>query len=258
MNCRFIHPGVNDKGNYSLISKPEPFSPNGAPPIGPHPLMPANPWVCTHFCSVNLWLLHTALVSCSRRSEDFIWASTGYVIFKRWPWSCQRCILLIPHQSICRFSGVTVYKSWLCYLKLMSSDHLLPLLTFLTGRASRWWNFTSTSSRPSNRKCLGEGTPPCERGKWRPREVCLASPKSSGLFRLEQDARRTGFGVCSVLVFLRSLPFAYYLCPVEYHVYCRVKLASRFGYFILTWASESLWPWPFWALHKAKLFKLIP
>lgn len=45
MNCRFIHPGVNDKGNYSLISKPEPFSPNGAPPIGPHPLMPANPWV---------------------------------------------------------------------------------------------------------------------------------------------------------------------------------------------------------------------
>lgn len=43
MNCRFIHPGVNDKGNYSLISKPEPFSPNGAPPIGPHPLMPANP-----------------------------------------------------------------------------------------------------------------------------------------------------------------------------------------------------------------------
>ncbi|RMC09338.1 hypothetical protein DUI87_14346 [Hirundo rustica rustica] len=44
MNCRFIHPGVNDKGNYSLISKPEPFSPNGAPPIGPHPLMPANPW----------------------------------------------------------------------------------------------------------------------------------------------------------------------------------------------------------------------
>lgn len=47
MNCRFIHPGVNDKGNYSLISKPEPFSPNGAPPIGPHPLMPANPWVWT-------------------------------------------------------------------------------------------------------------------------------------------------------------------------------------------------------------------
>lgn len=47
MNCRFIHPGVNDKGNYSLISKPEPFSPNGAPPIGPHPLMPANPWVRT-------------------------------------------------------------------------------------------------------------------------------------------------------------------------------------------------------------------
>ncbi|XP_015271254.1 PREDICTED: zinc finger CCCH domain-containing protein 18-like, partial [Gekko japonicus] len=46
MNCRFIHPGVNDKGNYSLISKPDPFSPNGAPPIGPgpHPLMPANPW----------------------------------------------------------------------------------------------------------------------------------------------------------------------------------------------------------------------
>uniref|UniRef100_A0A8D2LED5 Zinc finger CCCH-type containing 18 n=1 Tax=Varanus komodoensis TaxID=61221 RepID=A0A8D2LED5_VARKO len=46
MNCRFIHPGVNDKGNYSLISKPDPFPPNGAPPIGPgpHPLMPANPW----------------------------------------------------------------------------------------------------------------------------------------------------------------------------------------------------------------------
>lgn len=46
MICRFIHPGVNDKGNYSLISKPDPFSPNGAPPAGggPHPLMPANPW----------------------------------------------------------------------------------------------------------------------------------------------------------------------------------------------------------------------
>lgn len=46
MNCRFIHPGVNDKGNYSLISKAEPFPPNGAPPLGPHPLMPTNPWVC--------------------------------------------------------------------------------------------------------------------------------------------------------------------------------------------------------------------
>lgn len=45
MNCRFIHPGVNDKGNYSLITKAEPFPPNGAPPLGPHPLMPANPWV---------------------------------------------------------------------------------------------------------------------------------------------------------------------------------------------------------------------
>ncbi|GAA6101742.1 zinc finger CCCH domain-containing protein 18 isoform X2 [Tachysurus ichikawai] len=46
MICRFIHPGVNDKGNYSLISKPDPFSPNGAPPGagGPHPLMPSNPW----------------------------------------------------------------------------------------------------------------------------------------------------------------------------------------------------------------------
>uniref|UniRef100_A0A3Q3JAT3 C3H1-type domain-containing protein n=1 Tax=Monopterus albus TaxID=43700 RepID=A0A3Q3JAT3_MONAL len=44
MNCRFIHPGVNDKGNYSLISKPDLFSPNGAPPGGPHPLLPNNPW----------------------------------------------------------------------------------------------------------------------------------------------------------------------------------------------------------------------
>lgn len=44
MNCRFIHPGVNDKGNYSLISKPDPFPPNGAPPGGPHPLIPNNPW----------------------------------------------------------------------------------------------------------------------------------------------------------------------------------------------------------------------
>ncbi|XP_034734205.1 zinc finger CCCH domain-containing protein 18 isoform X2 [Etheostoma cragini] len=44
MNCRFIHPGVNDKGNYSLISKPDLFSPNGAPPGGPHPLIPNNPW----------------------------------------------------------------------------------------------------------------------------------------------------------------------------------------------------------------------
>lgn len=45
MNCRFIHPGFNDKGNYSLISKPDPFSPNGAPPGGPLPLIPNNPWV---------------------------------------------------------------------------------------------------------------------------------------------------------------------------------------------------------------------
>ncbi|XP_051239108.1 zinc finger CCCH domain-containing protein 18 isoform X4 [Dicentrarchus labrax] len=44
MNCRFIHPGVNDKGNYSLITKPDLFSPNGAPPGGPHPLIPNNPW----------------------------------------------------------------------------------------------------------------------------------------------------------------------------------------------------------------------
>lgn len=44
MNCRFIHPGVNDKGNYSLITKPDPFSPNGAPPGGPLPLLPNNPW----------------------------------------------------------------------------------------------------------------------------------------------------------------------------------------------------------------------
>lgn len=50
MNCRFIHPGVNDKGNYSLITKAEPFPPNGAPPLGPHPLMPANPWVREHLC----------------------------------------------------------------------------------------------------------------------------------------------------------------------------------------------------------------
>lgn len=41
MNCRFIHPGVNDKGNYSLITKAEPFPPNGAPPLGPHPLKKA-------------------------------------------------------------------------------------------------------------------------------------------------------------------------------------------------------------------------
>ncbi|XP_059527872.1 zinc finger CCCH domain-containing protein 18-like [Myotis daubentonii] len=44
MNCRFIHPGVNDKGNYSLTTKAEPFPPKGAPRLGPHPLMPANPW----------------------------------------------------------------------------------------------------------------------------------------------------------------------------------------------------------------------
>ncbi|XP_061773339.1 zinc finger CCCH domain-containing protein 18 isoform X2 [Nerophis ophidion] len=44
MNCRFIHPGVNDKGNYSLISKPDLFSPNGAQPGGPLPLLPNNPW----------------------------------------------------------------------------------------------------------------------------------------------------------------------------------------------------------------------
>ncbi|XP_029697705.1 zinc finger CCCH domain-containing protein 18 isoform X4 [Takifugu rubripes] len=44
MNCRFIHPGVNDKGNYSLITKPDLFASNGAPPGGPHPLIPTNPW----------------------------------------------------------------------------------------------------------------------------------------------------------------------------------------------------------------------
>uniref|UniRef100_A0A8C6PPT2 Zinc finger CCCH-type containing 18 n=1 Tax=Nothobranchius furzeri TaxID=105023 RepID=A0A8C6PPT2_NOTFU len=54
MNCRFIHPGVNDKGNYSLITKPDPFSPNGAPPGGPHPLLPNNPWVRAGFP----WLRH--------------------------------------------------------------------------------------------------------------------------------------------------------------------------------------------------------
>ncbi|XP_048461890.1 zinc finger CCCH domain-containing protein 18-like [Rhincodon typus] len=43
-NCRFIHPGINDKGNYSLIAKPDPFSPNGGHHLGPHPLMQANPW----------------------------------------------------------------------------------------------------------------------------------------------------------------------------------------------------------------------
>lgn len=53
MNCRFIHPGVNDKGNYSLITKAEPFPPNGAPPLGPHPLMPANPWVRELLCSCH-------------------------------------------------------------------------------------------------------------------------------------------------------------------------------------------------------------
>ncbi|MEQ2178031.1 hypothetical protein GOODEAATRI_009773 [Goodea atripinnis] len=49
MNCRFIHPGVNDKGNYSLITKPDPFSPNGAPPGGPLPLIPNNPWQVSVF-----------------------------------------------------------------------------------------------------------------------------------------------------------------------------------------------------------------
>ncbi|XP_061677722.1 zinc finger CCCH domain-containing protein 18 isoform X2 [Syngnathoides biaculeatus] len=44
MNCRFIHPGVNDKGNYSLITKPDLFSPNGAQPGGPIPLIPNNSW----------------------------------------------------------------------------------------------------------------------------------------------------------------------------------------------------------------------
>ncbi|KAM9815089.1 zinc finger CCCH domain-containing protein 18 isoform 4-T4 [Syngnathus typhle] len=44
MNCRFIHPGVNDKGNYSLITKPDIFSPNGAQPGGPVPLIPNNSW----------------------------------------------------------------------------------------------------------------------------------------------------------------------------------------------------------------------
>uniref|UniRef100_A0A8C4S171 Zinc finger CCCH-type containing 18 n=1 Tax=Erpetoichthys calabaricus TaxID=27687 RepID=A0A8C4S171_ERPCA len=44
MNCRFIHPGLNDKGNYSLITKPDPFSPNGGPPAGPLPLIPTTPW----------------------------------------------------------------------------------------------------------------------------------------------------------------------------------------------------------------------
>uniref|UniRef100_A0A3Q2Z2Y0 Zinc finger CCCH-type containing 18 n=1 Tax=Hippocampus comes TaxID=109280 RepID=A0A3Q2Z2Y0_HIPCM len=44
MNCRFIHPGVNDKGNYSLITKPDLFSPNGAQPGGPLPLIPNNSW----------------------------------------------------------------------------------------------------------------------------------------------------------------------------------------------------------------------
>nr|XP_058132288.1 zinc finger CCCH domain-containing protein 18-like [Dasypus novemcinctus] len=44
MNCRFLHPGVNDKGNYSLISKGDLFLPNTARPLGPHSLLPASPW----------------------------------------------------------------------------------------------------------------------------------------------------------------------------------------------------------------------
>lgn len=65
MNCRFIHPGVNDKGNYSLITKTEPFPPNGAPPLGPHPLMPANPWVSELFGCYQMGYL-----SSESRAED--------------------------------------------------------------------------------------------------------------------------------------------------------------------------------------------
>ncbi|KAM5125135.1 LOW QUALITY PROTEIN: zinc finger CCCH domain-containing protein 18-like [Mantella aurantiaca] len=42
MSCRFIHPGMNDKGNYSLISKPDPFSANGTPSGGAQ--LPQTPW----------------------------------------------------------------------------------------------------------------------------------------------------------------------------------------------------------------------
>ncbi|KAK2489364.1 hypothetical protein MC885_003245 [Smutsia gigantea] len=71
MNCRFIHPGVNDKGNYSLIAKAETFPPNGAPPPGPHPLMPASPWVRERLFSFTA--SHSAPKLCLRISIDMPW-----------------------------------------------------------------------------------------------------------------------------------------------------------------------------------------
>ncbi|KAG8437425.1 hypothetical protein GDO86_008213 [Hymenochirus boettgeri] len=44
MSCRYLHPGMNDKGNYSLITKQDAFSANGNPPVGTNPLVPSNPW----------------------------------------------------------------------------------------------------------------------------------------------------------------------------------------------------------------------
>lgn len=92
MNCRFIHPGVNDKGNYSLISKPEPFPPNAAPPGGPHPLIPNNPWVgwCTWPAQQKpLHSQRTWAASCSR--SQWTWHRSRSIWQQTREWKFTSC-----------------------------------------------------------------------------------------------------------------------------------------------------------------------
>lgn len=143
MNCRFIHPGVNDKGNYSLISKPDPFPPNGAPPGpgGPHPLLPNNPWVCFFFSPCLLQI-------CVKQHK--------LRIISVWTLVLSFFIVSIIFVSLAlRGNIITDYKRKyvFCFLGWASSG----------GAPS-----TTASCGASCGECLGERTKACQRGTYFP------------------------------------------------------------------------------------------
>lgn len=102
MNCRFIHPGVNDKGNYSLITKPDLFSSNGAPPGGLHPLIPSNPWVCFSTPILHYVLCETVYNVCLLLIKH---AQTAVTLL---------CITVHSHQPILVRLSQTLYHFCLC------------------------------------------------------------------------------------------------------------------------------------------------